>query len=61
MKNKVSSHLFEDYLIVSLSKEWLNVFKALPIFSVEFKNERLILTSQKVSPPEDVFTRGTYS
>jgi len=48
LSKQVSSHLFDNYLIVSLSKEWLNIFNALPTFSVEFKNGRLILTSQKI-------------
>jgi len=60
LKNKISSHLFDDFLIVSLSKEWLNIFKTLPIFSVEFKNGRLILTSQNISLPEEDFRGGTY-
>jgi len=44
--NEVTSYLFGENLILSLSKDWINVFSTLPKFSTEIKNGRLILTSQ---------------
>ncbi len=34
----VTSYLFEDYIIVSLSKDWLNAFGKLPDFEVLIDN-----------------------
>ena len=34
----VTSYLFEDHIIVSLSKDWITVFKGLPDFEVLIDN-----------------------
>jgi len=45
---KITSYLFGDSLLISLSKDWIDIFDALPKFSAEIKNEKLVLTSQKI-------------
>jgi len=50
--NEITSYLFDDSLIISLSKDWINVFGSLPKFSTKIKNGRLILTSQIIKGDE---------
>ena len=50
--NEITSYLFDDSLIISLSKDWVNVFGSLPKFSTKIKNGRLILTSQIIKGDE---------
>jgi len=45
----VKAYLFDDHLIVSLDKKWLNVFETLPLFDVFIdKKKRLCLSSQVI-------------
>lgn len=51
MKSKqigiVTPLLFEDNLLITLSKDWIGVFEKLPTFKVQVdSNKRLNLTSQ---------------
>jgi len=46
MISEVTSYLFGDNLLISLSKDWLNIFEGMPKFSVEIKNKKLVLSSQ---------------
>jgi len=47
--NSVKAHLFEDHLIVSLDKKWLDVFGSLPLFDVFIdKKKRLCLQSKVI-------------
>jgi len=44
----VKSLLFENSLIISLSKDWLNYFSKIPEFGVVIDNDgRLCITSQE--------------
>jgi hypothetical protein len=43
----ITPYLFEDHLILSLSKDWINYFKKIPTFSFEVKDGKIILTSEK--------------
>jgi len=52
MKNKqigvITPLLFENNLLITLSKDWINVFEQLPTFKVQVdSNKRLNLTSQE--------------
>ena len=52
MKNKqigvVTPLLFENNLLITLSKDWIDVFERLPTFKVQVdNNRRLNLTSQE--------------
>ena len=51
MKNKqigvITPYLFEDNLLITLSKKWIDVFEKLPTFKVQVDSDRrLNLTSQ---------------
>ena len=44
----VSMFLFDDYLILGLKKQWINIFSELPKFDAMIdKNGKLILKSTK--------------
>jgi|APSaa5957512535_1039671.scaffolds.fasta_scaffold14406_3 hypothetical protein len=46
---KVQSYLFDDHVIVSFDKEWINLFGGLPVFSITIDDAgKLCLQSQKV-------------
>ena len=45
----ITSYLFEDYIIISLTKDWITVFKGLPEFEVRIDDkDRLHLISKQV-------------
>ncbi len=45
----VQAHLFDDYVIVSLDKKWINLFGGLPIFRIIIDDKgRLCLQSQVI-------------
>ena len=45
--NSVKAHLFEDHLIVSLDKKWIDKFDGMPTFDVKINtHKRLCLSSQ---------------
>ena len=46
----VSSCLFEDHLILSLSKDWLNVFKKIPSFEVmiDERNKLYFISKEEI-------------
>ena len=46
---RITPFVFEDNLIISLSKEWLSIFDQIPKFDVEIKNNKLVLSSQIIS------------
>ena len=50
--NEITSYLFENNLLISLSKDWINIFEGMPKFSAEYKNGRLVLTSQTIQGKE---------
>ena len=43
----ITSYLFEDHIIISLSKDWLSAFDKLPVFEVFIANDRLKLISKE--------------
>jgi len=44
--SEVTSFLFGEHILISFSKDWINMFKSLPRFTAEFKEGKLVLTSQ---------------
>ncbi|KFM14397.1 hypothetical protein SCCGRSA3_00018 [Marine Group I thaumarchaeote SCGC RSA3] len=45
----VQANLFNDFLIVSLDKEWINLFGGLPVFRIIIDDQgRLCLQSQVI-------------
>jgi len=45
----VQANLFDDYVIVSLDKKWINLFGGLPIFRIIIDDKgRLCLQSQVI-------------
>lgn len=41
---EITPHFFEDKLIISLSKEWINLFNEIPKFKITLdKKNRLVL------------------
>jgi len=52
---EVKSYLFDNYLIVSLSKDWVNVFGEIPRFKVVLDNKKqLCLIGPKLTESGDV-------
>ena len=46
---QVSSYLFDDHIIVSFDKEWINLFGGLPVFRIIIDDEgKLCLQSQVI-------------
>lgn len=46
---KVQSYLFDEYVIVSFDKKWINLFGGLPVFKIIIDDEgRICLQSQVV-------------
>jgi len=50
--SEITSYLFDSNLLISLSKDWINIFEGMPKFSAEFKNGKLVLTSQTIKEKE---------
>ena len=47
--DKIIPYIFENYLIISLSKDWINVFDEVPKFEVFIDNKkRLILVGPTI-------------
>jgi len=46
---KVQTYLFDDHVIISFDKKWINLFGGLPVFRIIIDNEnRLCLQSQVI-------------
>jgi len=53
--NSVKAHLFEDHLIVSLDKKWIEKFDGMPTFTTSIdKQNRLCLCSQVIRSGDTV-------
>ena len=46
----VSSYLFDDHIIVSFDKEWINLFGGLPVFRIIIndKNELCLISKEGI-------------
>jgi len=48
MRNNITPHLFENYLIIAFDSKWIELFGKIPTFSVEIdSNKRLHLISNE--------------
>jgi len=45
---KINPFYFKDFILISLDKQWINVFGKIPIFKVYIKNQRLEIISEKI-------------
>jgi len=54
----ITSYLFEDHIIISLSKDWINVFKAIPEFEVIIDNKKRLhlISKNKVKNEKEIFS-----
>ena len=53
--NSIKAHLFEDHLIVSLDKKWIEKFDGMPTFTTLIdKQNRLCLKSQVIKSGDKV-------
>ncbi|PBO85839.1 MAG: hypothetical protein COA77_01365 [Thaumarchaeota archaeon] len=52
---KITPYLFEEYLIIPLHKDWINVYKTIPTFEVRIDKEgRLILLGPSLKRSGDM-------
>ena len=53
--NSVKAHFFEDHLIISLDKKWIEKFDGIPTFTTSIdKKNRLCLCSQVIKSGDKV-------
>ena len=45
--NSVTPHLFEKFLVLSISYDWINQFGKIPTFDVFVENKKLCLVSKE--------------
>ena len=46
---KIVPFLFEDSLVISLSKDWFAMFNDVPRFEAQIKEGKLVLSSQPIT------------
>jgi len=50
---KLKPFLFEDWLIISFSKDWINFFSKIPTFDVGYENGKLVIQTESKKVKDD--------
>jgi len=50
---KIKPYLFDDSLVIALSKDWINFFSNIPTFDVMYENGKLVIQSESKKREEN--------
>ena len=50
---RIKPYLFEDSLVIALSKDWINFFSNIPTFDVTYENRKLVIQSESKKVEEN--------